>query len=336
MRKLLSNLSVLALVALCLGGVSLTQDAMNQLKREKRLTDTDPVDNAPPIVAFTTVALGCFRGLAADMLWLRSINLQEQGKYFEMVQLASWICKLQPRFAGASVYLAWNMAYNISMTFGDPADRWRWVGNGLRVLREVVVYNPADPVVYKDMAWIYMHKIGDVLDIAHKYYKTELASEMTKAYGGVADPDWKALASAPRSSAKLSEFLPTSSTIWADVEKAGFASLSDLERKFRADGHLPAKLSEECQSKAELRLLEFYLRATWLRSDFGIDPDEVVRINGKYGKLDWRLPNTFALYWASLGVKHSRESRSIDLERIVNNALKGAFHGWPPYNPPRR
>ena len=34
--------------------------------------DTAIADNAPPVVAFTTVALGSFRGLVADFLWLRS------------------------------------------------------------------------------------------------------------------------------------------------------------------------------------------------------------------------------------------------------------------------
>ena len=48
------------------------------------------------------MALGGFRGLLADILWIRAISLQEQGKYFELVQLADWIQKLQPKFAGVS------------------------------------------------------------------------------------------------------------------------------------------------------------------------------------------------------------------------------------------
>jgi hypothetical protein len=54
--------------------------------------------NAPPVLAFTTVALGGFRGIIASVLWIRANELQNSGKYFEMVQLADWITKLQPTF----------------------------------------------------------------------------------------------------------------------------------------------------------------------------------------------------------------------------------------------
>ncbi len=325
MNRFTAYFCTFILVALCLWGISLTQSEMNTIKRVERLTDTDPVENAPPLVAFTTVALGCFRGLVADLLWLRSIKLQEQGKYFEMVQLASWICKLQPRFTGASVYLAWNMAYNISVTFADFSDRWRWVNNGLKLLREAVSYNPADPLVYREMGWIYLHKIGDVYDNANLYYKNEMAIEMTKVFGGVGDPDWAALAAAPANAKELSDALPKSSPVWADMERVGFKTLVELDRKFRVDGRLPGELTKICTDKDALRVLEDYLRAAWLRSGYGVDPAEVVRINNKYGRLDWRLPNSYAVYWGMLGIERSRERKSIDCERIVNNALKSSF-----------
>src|SRR5690348_8955185 len=54
--------------------------------------------NAPPVLAFTTVALGGFRGLIANALWIRANELQQDGKFFEMVQLADWITKMEPTF----------------------------------------------------------------------------------------------------------------------------------------------------------------------------------------------------------------------------------------------
>src|SRR2546426_7953234 len=33
-------------------------------------------------------------------------------------------------------YQAWNMAFNISVKFRDPADRWRWVSRGIELLRD--------------------------------------------------------------------------------------------------------------------------------------------------------------------------------------------------------
>src|SRR6266853_1021609 len=103
----------------------------------------EPLENSPPLVAFTTVALGGFRGIIADVLWLRATELQKDGKYFELVQLADWITKLEPRFAQVWAFHAWNMAYNVSVLFNDPPDRWRWVRQGIVLLRdEGLKYNP--------------------------------------------------------------------------------------------------------------------------------------------------------------------------------------------------
>ncbi|HOG50947.1 MAG TPA: hypothetical protein PKY10_10170, partial [Lentisphaeria bacterium] len=120
-------------IAFALLGLSLSvvQSRMNAIRYTEQLTDTDPLENAPPLVAFTSVALGGFRGLVADWLWLRSSKMQDEGNYFEMVQLADWIVKLQPRFTGSHAFLAWNMAYNISVTFTSFEDRWRWVKRGI-------------------------------------------------------------------------------------------------------------------------------------------------------------------------------------------------------------
>ncbi len=139
----------------------------------------EALQDAPPLIVFTSVALGGFQGLAADLLWLRVSRLQDQGHYFEIVQLADWITKLEPRFTEVWAYHAWNMAYNISVMFPDPADRWRWVQHGIRLLRdEGLRYNPADPALYRELGWIYQHKIGRHWDDAHMTYKWELAQKM--------------------------------------------------------------------------------------------------------------------------------------------------------------
>src|SRR5574344_676520 len=87
---------VLAVVSLLLlVGVGVMQGRMDRQVEEYHLRFTGQIENAPPMVAFTTVALGSFRGLVADLLWLRTGSLQEAGHYFEMVRLASWIPDLQ-------------------------------------------------------------------------------------------------------------------------------------------------------------------------------------------------------------------------------------------------
>ena len=110
------------------------------------LSSTVAIENAPPLLAFTTVALGGFRGLLADILWLRASHLQERGDYVEVAQLSDWIAELEPRCTEIWGFHAWNMAYNISVMLPDPQDRWRWVRNGIELLRQKgLVYNPGAP-----------------------------------------------------------------------------------------------------------------------------------------------------------------------------------------------
>jgi hypothetical protein len=179
--------------ALLLGLSSHLQGRLNRDRARMGLTRVAPLENAPPVLAFSTVALGSFRGLIANALWMRANDLQNDGQYFEMVQLADWITKLQPRIVTVWYYQAWNMAYNISVKFTDAADRWRWVQRGIQLLRDDGIrYNPREALLYRELAWFYQHKIGQNLDDAHLYYKAQLAQEMQELFGGPR-PDFGAL-----------------------------------------------------------------------------------------------------------------------------------------------
>jgi len=145
-----------------------------------------PLENAPPVLAFTTVALGGFRGLISNILWIRATDLQDEDKYFEMAQLADWITKLEPHFVQVWLVQAWNMAYNISVKFKDYADRWRWVERGIELLRDQGLrYNPNETLLYRELGWFFQHKMGQNLDDANMYYKQEWANEMATVFGKV-------------------------------------------------------------------------------------------------------------------------------------------------------
>jgi hypothetical protein len=166
-------------------GVSFLQKNLNRQRAGLGLTRVTPLENAPPMLAFTTVALGGFRGLIANALWVRANDLQLEDRFFEQVQLADWITKLEPTFVQVWTVQAWNMAYNISVKFRDPYDRWRWVQRGIELLRdEGLKYNPREPLIYRELAWFFQHKMGQNLDDAHLVYKAEWARAMTGVLGG--------------------------------------------------------------------------------------------------------------------------------------------------------
>ena len=184
MRRLTPYLLLLvALVAFW--QVGRRQAPLVQARRDFHISKGEPLANSPPLVAFTTVALGGFRGILADVLWLRSSQLQEEGKYFELVQLADWITKLQPRLAQVWAFHGWNMAYNISVLFNDPVDRWRWVRQGITLLRDQgLAYNPGEPNLYRELGWIYQHKLAGNSDQMNIYYKRWWAEEMAALFEG--------------------------------------------------------------------------------------------------------------------------------------------------------
>jgi len=185
-RKIL----LLVLAAVLLAGVAQVQKSLNRDREQLGLTRVEPLENAPPVLAFTTVALGGFRGLISNALWMRANDLQDEDKFFEAMQLADWITKLEPHFPQVWAYLAWNMAYNISVKFKDAADRWRWVRAGFELLRdEGLRYNPNEIMVYRELAWIFQNKMGHNLDDANMYYKREWMREMERVFGKLRQPN---------------------------------------------------------------------------------------------------------------------------------------------------
>jgi hypothetical protein len=184
MNSRAKKIIMLALVAALLFASGRVQKSLNRDRDALGLTISQPLQDAPPVLAMTTQALGGFRGLISNFLWMRANDLQLNDQYFEAAQLADWITDLEPHFTQVWIYQAWNMAYNISVKFKDFGDRWRWVQNGIELLRDRGLrYNPDDLLIYRELAWFYQHKMGAVLDDANGYYKTQWAQEMTPFFG---------------------------------------------------------------------------------------------------------------------------------------------------------
>ncbi|MFN7813760.1 MAG: hypothetical protein ACK5SI_13985, partial [Planctomycetia bacterium] len=138
----------------------------------------------PPHVALATAALGTFRGLAVDVLWIRADELQNQGQYYEAQTLAQWITALQPRFPQVWNFQAHNLAYNISVASDVPAERWGWVDRGMQLLRDQgIPLNPNAPQLCDMLAFILHHKVGGRIDRAHWYYKARVAADMQEVLG---------------------------------------------------------------------------------------------------------------------------------------------------------
>ena len=319
----------LLLVCVSIGmliGIRAVQRDLDAQVAKHHLRFTGQIKNAPPLVVFTTVAMGSFRGLVADLLWLRAGALKDKGSYYEQVQLARWIVDLQPTFSGATVYLAWNMAYNISVTCSDFGDRWRWVNEGITLIRDKAIeYNPEDYQLYKELAWIFQHKIGNVMDDANLYYKNQLALQMAAIFGN--KPDWKQMAAAPVGRKAFLAAYPPEHRLWSIAADAGMPDYDAFYAAFKKSApELPAELGKALAGDKKLYdAVLNYLRAELLRDRCKLDSKMILDLNTKYGEMDWRVPESQAIYWATKSLECTPDKRNINVDRLVTQSLYESF-----------
>ncbi|MBS0196762.1 MAG: hypothetical protein JSR77_08395 [Planctomycetes bacterium] len=157
---------------------------LTALAGREKLAATDQATEGQSKEVAVGIAMGAFRGIFVNFLWMRANAMKEDGKFFDAIELASAITKLQPRFPRVWVFHAWNMAYNISVMTQTSEERWNWVNAGIHLLRDQgIPANPNDMLLHKELGWIFLHKIGGFTDDANAYYKRRLAMEWTIVLG---------------------------------------------------------------------------------------------------------------------------------------------------------
>ena len=288
------KIALIGMVMVSLAGLFLVQDGLNTQRGELSPTYLEPLQDAPPLLALTTQSLGGFRGLISSYLWLRANEMQLQKKYQEQMQLSEWVAQLQPKVSMVWRNRAWNMAYNISVTYPDAETRWKYVSEGVSLLRDHgIKYNPQEPLIYHELGWIFQHKIGHNLDDHHRYYKLRWLQAMT-------------------------------AVLWKDEAQA------NTMRGVPNFDELIDPPNEEVAARVQR-----------LRKEYKLDPREMKAVNEKYGRvekddgtvvyaLDWRKPETQAIYWGMVGLKRCRHNPSKEndlrkLERIVYQSMMYSF-----------
>jgi hypothetical protein len=320
----------------------------------------DIFKQVPPDVAMLSTTLGPLRGLWIYTLWIQADKLKEEKRFYDALQRAQWICKLQPRFPDVWVFQAWNMAYNISVTKHTPQERWQWVRNGLMLLiRQGIPLNPRSEMLYKEAAWIFFHKMGDQQDDMHWVYKKEWATEMQRVLGR---PEY-GLSTAET----IDRFRPIAETTpnieLLERQDAGVATLvralAELgydpdhglltayhDATFRRDAMHIAKEPDSVMSKQDAALLALLdapensqaaakllaaVRHKVLQDEYNMDPAWMLKLMEKYGPLDWRVVFASSLYWATKGEEMATnpalttEHVQLQRDRLIPFSLKGLF-----------
>ncbi len=350
---------VLAAGLLIAAGMQL--DSINRQRQDMGLIIDTP-ENIPPSLVFATIATGAFRGLVVDVLWMRADRLKDEGQFFDARQLAEWITILQPRFASVWEFHAWNMAYNISVAIpaNQPDQRWRWVRNGFELLRDEAIdkYKIKNITLYRELARIFQHKIGGVSDDAHKYYKLQLAlslepllSSEDNQFGPQNNQYFEALAKAPvgwseiisdPNVASLVKALKSADNTFSDDDEfvSNYLSLRQNSGRFNAKA---GSTIDDFRGTDALKKFDLFAKAWQLRKIWKLDPVLMQDLNKTYGPidfidpnthfpLDWRLPDSHAIYWGIKGLQIAarEQSREVDMtetntDRIVGHSLQNLF-----------
>ncbi|HVP13721.1 MAG TPA: hypothetical protein VMV94_21275 [Phycisphaerae bacterium] len=316
-----------------------------------------PEKAQPSMLLTPLLAVG--RAPLVDYLWMRATTLKDEGRFFDAYQLSQMICELQPKFASVWAFQAWNMSYNISVTLRTPEERWRWVRNGYELLRDKgIPLNPTSTQLYRELAWILFHKVGDYMDEWHYYYKLQFALQMEDILGEPPDDyvrpgrvrgdyyrdyDFKSLAEAPATFEELSKkpgvapFVERLKEFGFDAGKEGIF-LGLLSALKKSDVRLPnvrpgeeanrlhdleAFMSDPATREAQVAIEHFW-RAQRLKNEVKLDPQRILDLQKTYDlTFDFRLPDSHALYWAYIGLEKGIDTREyIDVHRLNTNRLE--------------
>lgn len=339
-RDTIIQLIAAAVMVVCLGAsVLLTGEVAASVGRHKLVYADSAEQGDPPQVA-AGIAMGAFRGIFVNYLWMRANNLKEDGKYYEAIDLAKTITRLQPRFPKVWAFHAWNLAYNISVVTQTPQERWNWVQSGIRLLRDQgIPANDNDLLLHKELAWIYLHKIQGYMDDAQRYYKSQVAREWTIVMGkpptrplGGMDTEaakqlyvdrWiKPLADAPDKLDEVYSIDPLARELVSRIKSEAGLELNTafLERveiissvystarqtnlSAQMDDPLARIMLDEKYAGAGTVLLK-HVRKRVLIDEYHMEPERMIRFTLKFGPLDWRHPAAHALYWSARGVEEA-------------------------------
>jgi len=340
MKDRLAEIVAAVTLVACLVGAGVSARQLARQRQELQLVvSMEGTQGMPPHVALATAALGTFRGLAVDVLWARADALQDSGEFFEAQTLAQWITALQPRFPKVWSFQAWNMAYNISVSTPNAAERWGWINRGVALLRDHgMPLNPADANLPMELAWIFFHKVGGKVDREHSYYKARLAREFRELLGDTtsgrttaeAIDRFRLIADAAEDLELLRNDHDVRDALTlldehgtkpdeALVRMLGRALMytGSVDAQLRVGRVLPtgtnkplvnALLADRRLAVAVFDKILPAVQKQVLRDRYRMEPAFMLEQMERFGPLDWAHPHAHGIYWSERGIVLAHEA----------------------------
>lgn len=173
----LSAFVVLAIPIVWLGAPSTREEEggkLAQLRTESRLGQADlgAIDPASETIRLATLGL---RGIAVTMLWSKANEYKKTEDWSAFQATLEQLARLQPYFIKVWEYQAWNLSYNVSVEVDNVRDRFYYVKQGIKYLKEGIGYNRDNPTLLDDLGWFTGNKVGraDEHEIYRKLFKAD-------------------------------------------------------------------------------------------------------------------------------------------------------------------
>ncbi len=147
-------------IVILFGGMFRYSAWLTKLKRDKDLGEAAIGQVDAGSFMMKLFLLGGFRGIVADILWLRAEENKRDHDWDRLKTNVELITKLQPHFLSIWTFQGWNLAYNVSVEWDAPEDKYEWIKQGIKFVQEGVEKNRHSPDLVWDSAWFYYHKLG--------------------------------------------------------------------------------------------------------------------------------------------------------------------------------
>jgi len=119
-----------------------------------------PLDLADLQAEVFTLVLGGFRGPYLVWLWTSAEEEKRQKIHFDLIDRYTKIASLQGHYPEVWTFLAWNLAYNVSVQWQSLDRKYEWIRRGVEFLREGVRRNPHNAEIIGEMGRLYSEKLG--------------------------------------------------------------------------------------------------------------------------------------------------------------------------------
>lgn len=127
-----------------------------------------------PTEVLSTKLLGPFRSFANISIWLRAIEYEEQGEFFELNTLYQLALQMQPRNPVVWGYLSDLFIYRISRKMSDDEQRWQNITEGYKILEDGLSKMPSSSELWEKFSIFYQVMTGEMPE---KIISQDLESE---------------------------------------------------------------------------------------------------------------------------------------------------------------